>query len=172
MQVCQAAGSRQCQFDHALNGDWISVQIVKQGSILMIVWHQPQLSPCAIICDRENYILLYLDDNTIHIITKCTAYSFVYLCCQRQWSPECSRGGAWWSGRFQPHETRSVLHERKKSSRRRLLLSTSPSTPPQSVLYRWSPAALWYGPLSSGQTVADLQQRERKALLNNWGEDY
>lgn len=132
----------------------------------MIVWHQPQLSPRAIICDRENSTLLNLKGNTMHTVkllstVQCT---LVYLCCQQQWSPGCSRGGAWWSGKFQLHETRSAPHERRRSSQRRLLLSTSPSTPPRSGLYRWSPAALWYEPLSSGRTAADLQnQWENKA---------
>lgn len=49
MQVCQATGSRKRQFDHDLDGDRISVQIVKQRAMLVIVGHQPQLSPCPVI---------------------------------------------------------------------------------------------------------------------------
>lgn len=37
VQVCQAAGSRQCQFDHALDGDGVAVQVVKQRAVLVVV---------------------------------------------------------------------------------------------------------------------------------------
>ena len=49
VEVSQAAGGGQGQFDHALHGDGVAVQVVKQGTMLMVVWHQPQLGPCSII---------------------------------------------------------------------------------------------------------------------------
>jgi len=37
MQVSQAADSRQGQLDHALDGDRVAVEILKQRAVLMIV---------------------------------------------------------------------------------------------------------------------------------------
>lgn len=37
VQVGQAAGGRQGQFDHALDGDGVAVKIVKKRAVLMIV---------------------------------------------------------------------------------------------------------------------------------------
>lgn len=53
MQVRQAAGGRQGQLDHALDGHGVAVQVVEQRAMLMVVRHQPQLSPCAVICGKE-----------------------------------------------------------------------------------------------------------------------
>lgn len=49
VKVRQATGCRQGQLDHALDGDRVAVQEVEQRTILMVVRHQPQLSPRAII---------------------------------------------------------------------------------------------------------------------------
>ena len=49
VQVSQAAGGRQGQLDHALDGDRVVVQVVEQGSVLVVVRHQPQLRPRAVV---------------------------------------------------------------------------------------------------------------------------
>lgn len=49
VEVCQAACSRERQLDHALDGDGVAVQVVKQRAVLVIVRHQPQLRPCAVV---------------------------------------------------------------------------------------------------------------------------
>lgn len=49
VQVRQAAGGRQRQFDHALDGDGVTVQVVEKGAVLVIVGHQPQLGPGAVV---------------------------------------------------------------------------------------------------------------------------
>lgn len=49
VQVRQAAGGRQRQFDHALDGDRVTVQVVEKGAVLVVVRHQPQLSPGAVV---------------------------------------------------------------------------------------------------------------------------
>ena len=41
MQVGQATGSWQRQFDHALDGDGVVVQVVKKRAVLMVIWNQP-----------------------------------------------------------------------------------------------------------------------------------
>lgn len=45
VQVCQAAGHRQGEEDHALHCDGVSVQVVEQGAVFVVLGHQPQLSP-------------------------------------------------------------------------------------------------------------------------------
>lgn len=52
MQVRQAAGGRQRQLDHALDGDGVAVQVVEKGAVLVVVRHQPQLSPGAVVWSR------------------------------------------------------------------------------------------------------------------------
>lgn len=49
MQVGQSAGGGQGQFDHALDGDGVAVQVVEQGAVFVVVRHQPQLGPGAVI---------------------------------------------------------------------------------------------------------------------------
>lgn len=49
VQMCKTTGSWQCQFDHSFGSDGVAVQVVKQRAVLMVVWHQPQLGPCAIV---------------------------------------------------------------------------------------------------------------------------
>lgn len=49
MKVGEAAGCGQGEFDHALHGDGVTVQVVKQGAVLMVIGHQPQLGPRAVI---------------------------------------------------------------------------------------------------------------------------
>lgn len=49
VKVCQATGCGQSQFDHALDGDGVVVQVVEERAVLVIVWHQPELSPGAVI---------------------------------------------------------------------------------------------------------------------------
>lgn len=49
VEVCEAAGCGQGQFDHAFHSDSVAVQVVKQGAVFMIIRHQPQLSPRPII---------------------------------------------------------------------------------------------------------------------------
>lgn len=53
VQVRQAAGGRQRQFDHALDGDGVTVQVVEEGAVLVIVGHQPQLGPGAVVWRRR-----------------------------------------------------------------------------------------------------------------------
>lgn len=47
--MSEAAGSWQCQFDHSFSIDGVTVQVVEQRAVLVVVRHQPQLGPCAII---------------------------------------------------------------------------------------------------------------------------
>lgn len=49
VEVGEAAGCGQGQFDHALHGDRVAVQVVKQGAVFMVIRHQPQLSPSPVI---------------------------------------------------------------------------------------------------------------------------
>ena len=37
VEVSQAAGGGQGEFDHAFDGDGVAVQVVEQGAVLMIV---------------------------------------------------------------------------------------------------------------------------------------
>lgn len=37
VQVCQTTGRRESQLDHALDGDGVVVQVVKQGTVLVVV---------------------------------------------------------------------------------------------------------------------------------------
>lgn len=53
VQVRQAAGRGQRQLDHALHRHRVAVQIVEQRAVLVIVWHQPQLRPRAVIWDEN-----------------------------------------------------------------------------------------------------------------------
>lgn len=56
VQVRQAAGGRQRQLDHALDGDRVTVQVVEKGAVLVIVRHQPQLSPGAVVWRRGDVL--------------------------------------------------------------------------------------------------------------------
>ena len=49
VQVSQAAGRRQRQLDHPLDGDGVAVQVVEQRAVLVVVRHQPQLGPRAVV---------------------------------------------------------------------------------------------------------------------------
>lgn len=49
VEVGEAAGRGQGQFDHALHGDGVAVQVVEQRAVLVVVGHQPQLSPRPVI---------------------------------------------------------------------------------------------------------------------------
>lgn len=49
VEVGEATGCGQGQFDHAFHSDSVAVQVVKQGAVFMVIRHQPQLSPCPII---------------------------------------------------------------------------------------------------------------------------
>lgn len=49
MKVGEAAGRGQGEFDHALHGDGVTVQVVEQGAVLVVIGHQPQLGPGAVI---------------------------------------------------------------------------------------------------------------------------
>lgn len=49
MQVGEAAGGRQRQLDHPLGGDRVAVQVVEEGPVLVVVGHQPQLRPGAVV---------------------------------------------------------------------------------------------------------------------------
>lgn len=49
VEVGKAAGRGQGQFDHALHGDGVAVQVVEQRAVLVVVGHQPQLSPRPVI---------------------------------------------------------------------------------------------------------------------------
>lgn len=49
VEVSEAAGCGQGQFDHALHSDGVAVKVVEEGAVLMVVRHQPQLSPRPII---------------------------------------------------------------------------------------------------------------------------
>lgn len=56
VEVGQAAGGGQAQLDHALHRDGVAVQVVEERAVLVVVGHQPQLSPRPVICktpDRE-----------------------------------------------------------------------------------------------------------------------
>ena len=56
VQVRQAAGGRQRQLDHALDGDRVAVQVVEEGAVLVVVGHQPQLSPGAVVWRRVEVV--------------------------------------------------------------------------------------------------------------------
>lgn len=49
MQMCQAARSRKCKFDHAFDADGVAVQVVEQGAVLVVVRHQPELRPRPVV---------------------------------------------------------------------------------------------------------------------------
>lgn len=50
VEVGQAAGGGQAQLDHALHRDGVAVQVVEERAVLVVVGHQPQLSPRPVIC--------------------------------------------------------------------------------------------------------------------------
>lgn len=43
----------QSEFDHSFHSNSVSIQVIEKGSMLMIIRHQPQLSPCTIVCASE-----------------------------------------------------------------------------------------------------------------------
>lgn len=49
VQMSKATGSWQCQFDHSFSIDGVAVQVVEQRAVFVVVRHQPQLGPSAII---------------------------------------------------------------------------------------------------------------------------
>lgn len=49
VEVGEPAGGRQRQLDHPLGGDRVAVQIVEEGPVLVVVGHQPQLRPGAVV---------------------------------------------------------------------------------------------------------------------------
>lgn len=49
VEVGEAAGCRQGQFDHALHSDGVAVQVVEQWAVLVVIGHKPQLSPRPVI---------------------------------------------------------------------------------------------------------------------------
>ena len=53
VEVCQAAGDGQGQNDHAVHRHRVPVQVVEQGAVLVVLGHQPQLGPRAVICRRQ-----------------------------------------------------------------------------------------------------------------------
>ena len=136
----------------------------------MVVWHQPQLGPCAIVWARHrnnqeithllknNEKTLSKQINNLYIILwwEKTIYCDLHLCCQQLWSPGCSHGGAWWSDRFLPHGTRSAPLWMRRSSPPRHHPSNVLATPPQNALYQWFLGGRLSGPPSAGQTGADL----------------
>lgn len=69
VKVGEAAGCRQRQFDHALHGDRVAVQVVEQRSVLVVVRHQPQLSPRPVIYTpgTETWIVI-----TVTCVTRTT----------------------------------------------------------------------------------------------------
>ncbi len=50
VEVGEAAGCGQGQFDHSFHSDCVAVQVIKQGAMFVVIRHQPQLSPRPIIC--------------------------------------------------------------------------------------------------------------------------
>lgn len=54
VEVGEAAGRGQRQLDHALHRHGVAVQVVKQGAVLVIVRHQPELSPRPVICTHTH----------------------------------------------------------------------------------------------------------------------
>lgn len=59
--MCQSTGYGQSQNDHALHWNSVSVQVIVQGAVLVVLWHQPELSPGAIICRINQMTQLYKD---------------------------------------------------------------------------------------------------------------
>lgn len=53
VEVCQAAGDGQGQNDHAVHRHCVPVQVVEQGAVLVVLCHQPQLGPRAVICNTK-----------------------------------------------------------------------------------------------------------------------
>lgn len=56
VQMSQAAGGRQSQFDHSFSVDRVAIKVVKQRTVLVVVRHQPQLGPRSIICARTRRV--------------------------------------------------------------------------------------------------------------------
>lgn len=43
----------QSQFDHPFHRNSVSVQVIKKGAVLMVIRHQPELSPRAVVWKLE-----------------------------------------------------------------------------------------------------------------------
>lgn len=52
VEVGEATGRGQRQFNHAFHSDSVAVQVVEQGAVFVVVRHQPQLSPRPVICRK------------------------------------------------------------------------------------------------------------------------
>lgn len=50
MKMGKSTCCGQSEFYHSFHSNCVSVQIIEKGSMLMIIWHQPELSPCTIVC--------------------------------------------------------------------------------------------------------------------------
>ena len=60
VEVRQAAGHRQRQLDHALHRHRASVQVVEQGSLLVVLGDKPELSPRPIIYPEEARLFSFI----------------------------------------------------------------------------------------------------------------
>lgn len=60
VEVRQAAGHRQRQLDHALHRHRASVQVVKQGPLLVVLRDQPELSPRPVIYPEEARLFRFM----------------------------------------------------------------------------------------------------------------
>ena len=49
VQVSKAGGKRQGHLDHLLWSDCVAVEVVEQGSLLVVVGHQPKLSRTTLV---------------------------------------------------------------------------------------------------------------------------
>lgn len=154
MEVCQPTGYRQSQNRHALHRNRVPVQVIVQRAVLVVLWHQPELSPRAIIC-RINQ-MTQLSNNTF-ISSMLLGLLIWHLCCQQQWIPGCSHAGAWWSDKSLLPGTTTAHPGRRRSSRLRPLLATCRATPHQTDLFRWSPAGRWFELWFSGPAVEVLR---------------
>lgn len=52
VQMGQAAGRRQGQLNHPLNGHSVSVEVIEQGAMLVVIGDEPQLCPGPIIWSK------------------------------------------------------------------------------------------------------------------------
>ena len=53
MKVSKSTCCGQSEFYHSFHSNRVSVQIIKEGSMLVIVWYQPELSPRPIVCKGQ-----------------------------------------------------------------------------------------------------------------------
>jgi len=57
VQMGQPARSRQGELDHPLDSHRVSIQVVKERSVLVVIGDEPQLSPRPVICSRRETAL-------------------------------------------------------------------------------------------------------------------